>query len=67
MAHLCFNLLGGLVYDNYQNVDPTKNVTSLFQNITCSGSEDNLKQCTVHEGDCLTQCPIYIGLKCFSK
>ena len=67
-ALLCYYapFLGGLVY--YDHDDPTANYsTSLFTNISCSGDENTLQECTVHEGDCLIQCDQNIGLKCFGK
>ena len=41
---------------------------SLVQNITCSGSENSLSECTVYQPDdsCLPWCPYTnIGLRCY--
>ena len=63
---ITFLHIGGLVYrDDYQYTSELTN--SLVKNISCSGRESTLSECTVHEGDCLTQCPRNIGLKCFGK
>ena len=51
--------------DDYQDTSELTN--SLIKNVSCSGRESTLSECTVHEGDCLTQCPRNIGLKCFGK
>ena len=63
-----YQLIGGRIFDSSQNYDDSSTMyTSSFKNISCSGEENTLGECTVHEGQCLTQCPEAIGLKCFGK
>ena len=40
---------------------------SLIGNITCSGLESSVSECTVNETDCLPWCPHNIVLRCFGK
>ena len=41
---------------------------SLFKNITCTGLESSLSQCTPHTSECTPWCPhTNIAIRCFSK
>ena len=41
---------------------------SLFNNITCTGMESTISQCTVHTSECTPWCALSnIGITCFSK
>ena len=64
MLIVLYNYLGGLIYHSDES---TIRNSSLLKNVSCSGTENSLKECIAHEGDCLTQCPQNIGLKCFGK
>ncbi|XP_019850477.1 PREDICTED: scavenger receptor cysteine-rich domain superfamily protein-like [Amphimedon queenslandica] len=39
---------------------------SLFNNIVCNGTEDNVSDCVVQTSECIPLCPKNIGIKCFN-